>query len=162
MIKDLRELKFDRLEDAVVEVQSLLQSGYTQRGKWNLAQICRHLYLVQDPGVDGYPKWMMLFAPLWPVMRWTLLPRLLKGDSPQGIPTTPIFVPAGDLDDASEAARFAESVARFKKHQGPYARHPGFGRLDARTLETVYTTHAAHHLRFLEPNENDEKTLGLT
>ncbi|QDU01144.1 hypothetical protein V6x_08230 [Gimesia chilikensis] len=151
MIEDLRELKFERLEDAVAEVESLLRTGYTQRGKWNLAQICRHLSLVQDPALDGYPKWMLIYAPLWPVMRRLFLPRLLKGDSPQGIPTTPIFVPAADLADAVEAEHFAQSVTRFKAHEGPYHWHPGFGRLDRETLETVYTTHAAHHLRFLEP-----------
>lgn len=157
MINDLRELQFHRLEDAVAEVESLLQTGYTQRGKWNLAQVCRHLTLVQDPGVDGYPLWLSLFAPLRPLMRRILLPRLLKGDSPQGIPTSPIFVPSGDLDDAREAEKFAASVTRYKAHPGPYAPHPGFGRLDPETLEKVYTTHAAHHLRFLEPCVDDEK-----
>lgn len=158
MINDLRELKFDRLEDAVEEIQSLLKTGYTQRGQWDLAQVCRHLCLVQDPGVDGYPIWMSLFAPLRPLMRRILLPRLLKGDSPQGIPTTPIFVPVQDLDDAIEAEKFAASVARYKAHQGPYAPHPGFGRLDPEILETVYTTHAAHHLRFLEPQHDSTFT----
>lgn len=158
MTSDLRELKFNCLEDAVEEIQSLLKSGYTQRGNWNLAQICRHLYLVQDPGVDGYPIWMSLFAPLRPLMRRVLLPRLLKGDSPQGIPTTPIFVPEPDLNDTEEAEKFARSVSRYKAHPGPYAPHPGFGRLDPETLEAVYTTHAAHHLRFLEPNRESELT----
>ena len=153
MINDLRELQFHSLEDAVAEVQSLLQTGYTQRGKWNLAQICRHLYLVQDPAIDGYPKWMLVYAPLWPLMRRLFLPRLLKGDSPQGIPTTPIFVPAENLEDVAEAESFAQSVTRFKSHEGRYHWHPGFGRLDPETLEKVYTTHAAHHLRFLEPCE---------
>ncbi|EDL61645.1 DUF1569 domain-containing protein [Gimesia maris] len=70
----------------------------------------------------------------------------------EGIPTSPIFVPSGDLDDAIEAEKSAASVTRYKAHPGPYAPHPGFGRLDPETLEKVYTTHAAHHLRFLEPD----------
>ena len=69
-------LKLDDLSAAVVEAESLLASGYDRRGQWAIGQICRHLCLVQNPSVDGYPKWMSLFAFLRPLMRWWLLPKL--------------------------------------------------------------------------------------
>ena len=149
---DLRKLQFANLQAASDEAQSLLQSGYDRCGNWSLAQICRHLRLVQDPSIDGYPRWMSLFAFLRPVMRRTLLPRLMQGNSPIGIPTSPVFVPPAELDDADEVLLFHRSVDRFKSHQGNYAAHPGFGRMDRDALETLHAAHAAHHLRFLKPH----------
>jgi hypothetical protein len=148
---ELRELRFADLDSAVEEARSLLTAGYTRRGNWSLGQICRHLYLVQDPSTTGYPIWMSLFAPLRPIMRSILLPRILRGDSPKGIPTSPMFSPSNVDDDAAEVAAFAASVARFQAHQGSYYPHPGFGRLDRQALEELHAAHAAHHLRFLDP-----------
>ncbi|QDV40608.1 hypothetical protein Enr13x_04140 [Stieleria neptunia] len=73
----LRDLKFETLGEAVDDARQLLASGYVRQGNWSLAQICRHLVLVQDPSVDGYPAWMSLFAPLRPLMRRLLLPKCL-------------------------------------------------------------------------------------
>ena len=146
----LRTVRFQTLDQAVAEARSLLQSGYRQRGKWSLGQVCRHLCLVQDPSIDGYPAWMSLFAFLRPLMRRLLLGRILQGNSPRGIPTSPVFVPPANLDDAMEVEAFAASVARFQDHQGSFHPHPGFGRLDRKKLEEVHAAHAAHHLRFLE------------
>ncbi len=150
-LNHLRELRFGDLLEAKEEARALLERGYTCRGNWTLGQICRHLCLVQDPSIDGYPAWMSLFAFLRPAMRRFLLPRLMSGDSPKGIRTSRAFVPADELDDASEVARFSESVKRFREHQGAHAPHPAFGRMERHALERLHAAHAAHHLRFLLP-----------
>ena len=150
---ELRELRFDNLNAAIEEARSLLRRGYTRHGHWTLGQICRHLVLVQDPSVDGYPTWMSLFAFMRPVMRRWLLPKVLSGDSPRGIRTAPMFVPPADLDDAREVDAFAESVTRFQDHAGQYAPHPAFGRLSRQRIEEIHSAHAGHHLRFLSPRE---------
>ncbi len=67
-MSDLRELQFNNLEAAVDDARQLLATGYVRHGNWSLGQICRHLVLVQDPSVDGYPVWMSLFAPLRPLV----------------------------------------------------------------------------------------------
>ncbi|QDV64368.1 hypothetical protein Pan14r_20620 [Crateriforma conspicua] len=152
-MNELRKLQFDDLEDATDEATRLLQTGYQAKGRWTLGQICRHLRLVQDPSIDGYPWWMSAFAFLRPVMRRTLLPKILTTDSPRGIPTSPPFQPGADLDDALEVERFAASVVRLKNHNGPFAPHPAFGKLERERLLQVHTAHAAHHLRFLDPDE---------
>tara|TARA_A100001391_G_C5009824_1_gene262955 strand:+ start:354 stop:839 length:486 start_codon:yes stop_codon:yes gene_type:complete len=149
-MEQLRELHFDDLNAAMEEARSLLASGYQRHGNWSLGQICRHLTLVQDPSVAGYPKWMSLFAFLRPVMRRVLLPKILSGDSPRGIRTASMFVPPADLDDAREVEVFATSVARFQAHLGDYAPHPAFGRLSRARVEQIHAAHAAHHLRFLD------------
>ncbi|MCA9134189.1 MAG: DUF1569 domain-containing protein [Planctomycetales bacterium] len=146
----LRTLQFADLDAAVTDARQLLSDGYERHGKWSLGQICRHLSLVQDPSLDGYPWWMSAFAFLRPAMRRLLLPRLLSGDSPQGIPTSRVFVPPAEVDDAVAVEAFAHSVARFAAHSGRTYPHPAFGRLDRAKLEQLHAAHAAHHLRFLQ------------
>lgn len=148
-MSDLRQLQFNNLEAAVDDARQLLASGYVRHGNWSLGQLCRHLVLVQDPSVDGYPIWMSLFAPLRPLVRRMLLPKVLSGDSPRGIRTAPIFVPPDDLEDATEVEAFAASVARLLNHSGNFAPHPGFGRLPREKILEIHTAHAAHHLRHL-------------
>ncbi|QDU74089.1 hypothetical protein Pan97_10930 [Bremerella volcania] len=145
----LRDLKFATLEEAVVDARQLLESGYVRHGNWTLGQICWHLRTVQDPSIDGYPWFFSLFAFLRPIVRRTLMPKILRGDSPRGIRTASIFIPANELNDNEEVAAFAESVERFLQHQGTFHPHPGFGHLDLETLHRVHAAHAAHHLRFL-------------
>lgn len=149
----LRELRFTTLEEAVVDARKLLEFGYVQRGNWTLGQICWHLRTVQDPSIDGYPWFFSLFAFLRPIVRRTLMPRVLRGDSPRGIRTAPIYVPANELNDHEEVEAFEKSVERFLQHQGTFHPHPGFGRLDRETLHLIHAAHAAHHLRFLQPAE---------
>jgi hypothetical protein len=145
-------LQFANLDEAVQEVRTLQHNGYTPCGEWSLGQICRHLTLVQTPSVDGYPAWMSLFAFMRPAMRRWLLPKLRRPDSPRGIRTASIFVPPNQVDDHEELEAFARCVDRFHAHQGEYAPHPAFGRMSRAEIEEIHTLHAAHHLRFLQPN----------
>ena len=144
-----RPLRFTDLDAAIAECRRLRSSGYQQAGQWTLGQICRHLRLTQDPSIEGYPLWMSFFMPIRPLVRWLLLPKILRGDSPSGIRTSSIFVPPENLDDETELLAFAESVKRFQNHNGPFYPHPGFGRLDKQQLELLHAAHASHHLSFL-------------
>lgn len=152
-----RDLSFQSLEDSIAECERLLRSGYDRKGKWSLGQICCHLRLAQDASMDGYPRWMSLFAPIRPVFRRLLLPRLLRGDSPTGIRTARHFVPPESLEDAAEVMAFAASVKRYRQHQAPLHAHPGFGKFDHQGFEKLHTVHAAHHLGFLIPRETGQR-----
>ncbi len=147
----LRRLKFETLDEAAQEASRLLESGYVRSGNWSLGQICRHLTLVQNPSIDGYPFWLSLFAPLRPVMRWWLLPKLLDIDSQPRIRTIKAFMPPDDSDDTFEVDRFHRSVDRMMDHTAPFAPHPAFGRVPRQTILQIHAAHAAHHLRFLQP-----------
>lgn len=151
-MEELRKLRFEDLRMAIEEAESLLAGGYQKRGNWSLGQVCRHLRQVQDMSVDGFPKWLSLFAFMRPVMRRLLLPRLLRGDSPVGVRTLPMLVPANDVEDAAEVAAFRDSVERLLAFTGDFPPYPALGRLSQEDMITVHATHAAHHLRFLEPN----------
>jgi hypothetical protein len=100
---------------------------------------------------------MSLFAPVRPLLRWLLLPRLLRGDSPAGIKTGAIFVPPADVYDAEEVKAYSESVARFQRHQGKLHPHPGFGRFEHLAFEQFHAAHAAHHLGFLNPSPRGDE-----
>ena len=147
----LRPLNFESLEKASEEVSELLRSGYVRSGNLSLGQICHHLTLLRNPSIDGYPFWLSLFAPLRPVMRWWLLPKLLDTDSQPRIRTINAFMPPDDTDDAVEVERYQRSVDRLMDHTAPFAPNPAFGRVPRQTILQIHAAHAAHHLRFLQP-----------
>ncbi|WP_182865134.1 DUF1569 domain-containing protein [Rhodopirellula sp. JC639] len=149
-MNELRTLQFDDLDAAVREARALHEAGYTRQGSWSLGQICRHLVLVQQPSLDGYPAWMSLFSFLRPIMRRWLLPKVLRPDSPRGIRTASIFEPPDELNDAAEVDAFADSVEKLKAHSGGFYPHPAFGRLPREQILAIHAAHAAHHLRFLQ------------
>ena len=152
--KNRRSVSLGDLNSAVGAVELLASDGYEMRGNWTLAQICQHLRLTQDASIDGYPKWMSLFMPLRPLIRTAFLSRLLDGRSTAGIPTSSIYVPGNDLEEAAEVTAFKHSVTRFHEHEGLFHPHPGFGISDRTQLERLHAAHAAHHLGFLIPRSN--------
>ncbi len=152
-MSELRSIEFRDLNAAVDDARRLFDSGYVRHGNWSLGQICRHLVLVQDPSIDGYPAWMSWFAPLRPLMRRWLLPKVLQPDSPRGIRTAPMFVPPGHLDDAVEVEAFAFSTDRLISHDGEFVPHPAFGRMSRDRILEIHTAHATHHLRFLSSDD---------
>lgn len=148
-----RKLQFDRLEQAVAECHRLLESGYQKTGKWSLADACQHIRLTMESNMQGYPWWMSLAAPIRPIMRAFMLPKLLRGDSPAGLPTAGIFVPSGEEADQDEVKAFEECVRTFQRFEGKLHPHPGFGRLPKDQFEHFHACHMAHHLGFLLPRE---------
>ena len=145
-----RPLKFENLTEAILECETLLESGYTRQGNWTLGQICCHLRLTMEANMTGYPTWMTVVGfPLRPVFRFLLLPRLLAGNSPKGVRTAGIFVPPDHMDDVVEVASFKRCVSKFLESNEPLHPHPGFGRLTKVEFDRFHAAHAAHHLSFL-------------
>jgi hypothetical protein len=146
-----RSLHFNQLDDALAECRSLLDSGYGRAGTWSHGQVARPMALTIDASVNGYPRWMSVFAPIRPACRRFLLPGLMQGRAPAGLRTAAIYSPPSGLDDEREVAALEESVRRFREHGGLYHAHPGFGRFDRAGFERFHAAHAAHHLGFLVP-----------
>ena len=147
-----RKLKFENLNDAIEESESLLKTGYTMSGNWTLAQICCHLRLTIERNMTGYPRWMVVLGfPLRPLLRWLVLPKLLAGDSPAGVPTAGIFVPPNEIDDGMEAEQLKKCVAKFLDSDQAMHSHPGFGSMSNEEFSHFHAAHAAHHLGFLQP-----------
>lgn len=149
-----RKLQFEKLEQAIAECRRLLDSGYQKTGNWSLANACQHVRLTIESNMQGYPWWMSMAAPIRPFMRVFMLPKLLRGDSPKGLPTAGMFVPSGESSDREEVEAFAKCVESFLHHQGKLHPHPGFGLLPKDQFEQFHASHMAHHLGFLLPKEN--------
>ena len=150
-----RKLVFRTLLEAQQECTELFASGYSCTGNWTLGQMCHHLRITQDASLDGYPRWMSLFAPVRPVLRWLMLKRLLSGDSPSGIKTAKIFVPPANIADEKELSSYVQSIERFRSYQGKLHTHPGFGRFSHSEFGQFHACHAAHHLSFLLPKATE-------
>lgn len=152
-----RKVELHTFNEVKAEVATLLSGGYIKHGNWSLGQICRHLCLDLKSSMDGYPFWMYLFAPLRPFVRWYLLPRLLRFESPSAIPTMKRFVPPKDVLDESEVQGYFQQIERFAGHSDRFCKHPGFGFSDRKKLETIFSAHASHHLSFLAPTPNEHE-----
>lgn len=148
-----RKLNFEKLEQAVAECHRLLDSGYQKAGKWSLADACEHIRLTIESNMQGYPWWMSLAAPIRPIMRAMMLPRLLRGDSPAGLPTAGMFVPSGNATDRDEVEAFEKCVDSFRRYDGKLYPHPGFGSMSKDQFEHFHASHMAHHLGFLLPGQ---------
>ena len=147
-----RELICQSLDQVVAEMESLLATGYQKQGNWSLAQICCHLRMTIESNMHGYPRWMVVLGyPLRPILRWLALPKLLRGHSPNGIPTAGMFVPAANLDDQKEFEEFVGCVERFRQFDKSLSPHPGFGRMSKSEFDQFHAAHGAHHLGFLQP-----------
>ncbi|MEM8671287.1 MAG: DUF1569 domain-containing protein [Planctomycetota bacterium] len=147
-----RQILIEELDEVHSECERLLQTGYTMNGKWTLGQMCRHLRLTIDANVDGYPRWMTIVGfPIRLFARQLMLPKLLRGQSPAGLPTAPAYVPPSGLDDANEVALLRSSIERYLKHRDRLHPHPGFGRLTPDLFDRFHAAHASHHLSFLDP-----------
>lgn len=145
-------LSFKTLANALDDAESLMDTGYTKSGNWTLGQMCRHLRLTIECNMNGYPKWMTILGfPLRPFLRFFLLSRLLNGDSPAGIKTAKVFVPAENLNDKDELMALKDCIAMFMESTEPMHAHPGFGKMTKREFEAFHAAHAAHHFRFLTP-----------
>ncbi len=147
-----RELRLQTLDDAVLECGRLLETGYQQNGNWTLGQMCRHNRLTMESNMRGYPAWMSaLGLPLRPLLRRFALPRLLAGNSLNGVRTAGMYVPPAGLDDSAELERFARCVEAFQRSTSPLHAHSGFGRMSREQFDRFHAAHTAHHLSFLVP-----------
>ena len=150
-----RNINFSNLEEVIAECNSLLAAGYVRHGNWSLGQVCCHLRLTIDANLHGYPKWMTILGyPLRPLLRRFVLPKLLAGNSPSGVPTAGMFVPGGDLKDEQEVEQLKECIDRFLAHNGLLHAHPGFGKMTKGKAINFHSSHAAHHISFLSAADN--------
>ena len=96
---------------------------------------------------------VVLGYPIRPILRAFMLPKLLSGESPNGIPTAGIFVPPDDVVDKDEVDKFKHCIANFDATNDAMHCHPGFGKMTNEEFNRFHAAHAAHHLSFLHPND---------
>ena len=150
-----RSLRFESLDDAVRDAESLLATGYERAGTWDLAQVCGHLADWLTYPVQGFPTAPLPIRMMLGVVRATLGRRMfekyLREGMPAGKPTMPESVPAAGGDPAAAIERLREAARTFRAHVGDYRPSPLFGRLTRDEALRLQLAHAAHHLSFLVP-----------
>lgn len=160
---DRRQLSFATLEEAVFDAERLLACGYQRVGNWDLAQCCHHLAVLMNYPIDGFPKYPFpLNLGTW-MLRYTLAPRMLQkildsGQWPPGLPTDKRTVPSSGGDDAKGVEELRQSIKRLEAHRGPFHASPLLGLLNMETLIKLHRTHTAHHLSFLIPNGDRQRS----
>ena len=150
-----RKLHFASLDDAVAEARRLHQTGYDRAGQWNLAQVCDHLTKLMTMSRDGFGD--ARFG--WPMRLFGRLakPMILRTKSmPPGLPGPVSFMPPADLsNDAAALDALAGAVQRVLEPGATFHPSPLVGKLTQEQWIGLHRVHAAHHLGFLIPREQD-------
>ena len=152
-----RFIKFSNFEELFAHIDRLVESGYTSKGNWNLAQTCGHLGNWMRYPVDGFPVPPIYMRPVFWVMKVTvgqsMKKKILAEGFKGGVPTAPESVPKPDeASDREAAEQFRRTVERVRSHSGELKPSPLFGPMDMKTLETVTLLHAEHHMGYLYPD----------
>jgi len=152
-----RPLRFENWDQVVADLRTLLESGYTATGKWNLEQMAKHLNdRVRFP-VVGFPKQPLPIRVIAAVVRNTIGPGMLdkilnSATMPAGKPTPRSTVYESTSNDAVAVAELEKSIEQFRNYQGAIHPSPLFGAMDKSKAERLQLFHMSHHLSFLVPS----------
>jgi len=153
MAPERRKLQFLVLDDALVDIDTLLSGGYVSQGRWTLGQAAWHLAAALQLSVD-HPAPVhhdpSRFASVETKQAFFQSGQIGEGrQMPEGLQSPP----AG-LDDLLEAARLRDVIAHYKQAPGPVAEHPILGLLTRAEWDRFHCIHCAHHLGNLLPVES--------
>ena len=158
-----RQLKFETLDQVNDETQRLLNSGYTAVGHWNLAQVCGHLSDWMRFPMDGFPTpGLPIRVVLW-LMKVTVgrrqLKKVLADGFSAGLPTMPDTVKSPDAETDEQAVqKLADVIDRIQSHNGAFHPSPLYGHMTREDLVRLQLAHCAHHLSFLQPNDESPES----
>ena len=146
-----RTLRFDSLEDSLVEIRSLHETGYELVGNWDLSKACQHLTKTMRMSIEGAPFNLPFF--LKPIARWILFRSVMAGE-PTRLPLKTVrqFLPDDSGMVIKDMADYELYVNKVMAADAPLlANHPVFGRITKDEWRRFHAWHAAHHLSFLLP-----------
>lgn len=145
-----RQLDFRDFDAIVADVDRLHTGGYEKVGKWDLAQVCRHLSITMEGSLHGagfQAPWLArkLFAPIF-------LRRILKSRRmPVGVKAPRPLLPKPVPETAAAVTEFQAWLRKVNAHEGTFAPHLFFGPLTPDQWRAIHQIHSAHHLSFLVP-----------
>ncbi len=145
-----RILKFKNYSDVITEIESLRKNGYTQSGKWNLGQICRHLSYYQKGALDGFPK-MMPWIIRVTIGKLLLKKMLTQTSYKEGMQTDPKSVFPTEPDDTAAIEAELTILKRLESNTLPLHPSAFFGEMTNEQQKILHLGHSEHHLGFLHP-----------
>jgi hypothetical protein len=148
-----RPVRYQSLEDVLVDAEHLAVEGFRTTGNWTFGQILKHLAMGGDACFDGFGDWR---APWW--ARTFVAPLLRKRFLYVAMPAGIRFPDTADrllppervlVEEALEHLR--RSIARFENEM-PNQPHPFLGRLRSRDeyLALMYR-HCELHMSYVHP-----------
>ena len=153
-----RTLNFHSANEVVAEIERLQQGGYEKLKKWNLTQICDHIGETTRLGMEGSSFRMpWLFRVTFG--KWFLRGVLKDRKMRAGTPTAKVLEPKpAEHDNPEVVAQCIETYRRAAEFSGPLPPHPLVDNLTLEDWKELTWIHAAHHLGFLIPKDQEPTT----
>lgn len=153
-VEGRRELRFESLEDLLVDARQLHERGYRRLGNWSLGQACNHLARPMHFGIDGFPgKPPLLLRLVLPVTIRPFKAKFLRQGFPAGLPLKGKFasamIPEPVADDEG-LRQLREGIDRVERTP-PTQPSPVFGPMSPEDWRQFHLRHAELHLSFLVP-----------
>jgi hypothetical protein len=149
-VENRRQLHFHTVGDILADVERLNQGKIKALGNWSSGQVLRHLTLVMNGSIDGFP-----FRLSWPLRLMGRLFRnrvLTKGMTPgyqlNGPAAEAFLPPATTWEEGLQAYRQAIHRQQTETKREP---SPFFGAMTREQWEQLHCRHAELHLSFLVP-----------
>jgi hypothetical protein len=150
-VKNLRQLRFNSLDDIAAEVERLAACKELRTlGNWSSGQVLQHLAATMDNSIDGFPNFVP--APVKLLLRLFMKRRFLTKPMPPGfkLPSKAEKMLPDETSWDTALANFRRAMERVKTetHRCP---HPAFGPMTADEWEKIHCRHSELHLSFLVP-----------
>jgi hypothetical protein len=140
-----RELRFKTLNDARAELDRLEKGPVITTGNWTYYQILNHLKQGSVCSMTSFPTlgawWLRrLIGPIG-------LGKVFKqGFIPPGAGSSRKENLVAQGDEKAALAALRQTLDNLEKHEGPWAEHPFFGKMDKTKWLHLTALHLANHL----------------
>ncbi len=146
-----RKLRFETLDEVLVEAERLARMPLRLLGNWSYGQILEHLATTIDHYYEGLPGKPSL------LMRWILLPlmknNLLTKGMPAGIqlPKSAAALMPNPTEIQPALEHLRKAIERLKE-ESPRKPSPFFGDMAPQEWVALTLRHAELHLSFVVPD----------
>lgn len=150
-VRGRRKLDYGSYEELLADAERLSASPATVLGNWSLGQILKHLAIVYQCSIDGFPaRFPWLFRTAARLVRGIIL----KAPMPAGFALKPdaasVMAP-GPTSTQDGLADLRAAIARLAR-ESHRVMHPIFGRLTEAEWTQLNLKHASLHMSFVLPH----------
>jgi hypothetical protein len=149
-VEGRRKLDYASFEELLADADRAKAGPVKTLGNWSAGQIFRHVALVMNCSMDGFP---MTFPWYMRLMAKMFRTRILAGAMPSGfklpVDGQPLVPPPTSTEEG--LAELHAAVARLTRE--PHrVDHPAFGPMSAEQWNQLHLKHASMHMSFFVPS----------